>query len=81
MVRPAQQAQVSAGKHDRARAEPRAGPDKLINLKKTAEFDRLIDICSANIRARPGDNRPLMIRASAYMKKGTSHRLAELHDA
>ena len=51
--------------------ERREGPDRLINLQKTAEFDKLIEICTANIRARPDDERPLMIRASSYLKKGT----------
>ena len=50
--------------------ERRTGPDRLIYLQKTAEFDKLIEICTSNIQARPDDERPLMIRASSYMKKG-----------
>jgi hypothetical protein len=57
----------------------RNGPDELINLKKTAEFDRLIEICTANIQACPGDERPLMIRASSYMKKGAAHAQTASH--
>jgi hypothetical protein len=53
--------------------KPRTGPDQLINLKKTAEFDRLIEICSAKIASQPDDHRALMIRASSFMKKG-AHR-------
>jgi hypothetical protein len=61
----------AAGSFKEAAEKQRTGPDQLINLKKTAEFDRLIEICSVNIASKPDDHKALMIRASSFMKKGS----------
>lgn len=51
--------------------EQRPGPDKMIYLKRMADFDRLISICSSKLASNPTNVRALMIRASSYMKKRT----------
>ena len=63
-----------AGREPAAAEKLRTGPDKLINLKKTAEFDRLIEICTAKIRKQPGQEaiRAVLIRASAFTKQGVA---------
>jgi hypothetical protein len=50
--------------------QKRTGPDKLIYLKRMAEFDRLIEICTSKLQSNPANDRALMIRASSLMKKG-----------
>jgi hypothetical protein len=55
---------------DRKDDQKRTGPDKLIYLKRMAEFDRLIEICTSRLLNNPDNDRALMIRASAFMKKG-----------
>ena len=63
-----------AGREPGAAEKLRTGPDKLINLKKTAEFERLIEICTAKIRKQPGQEaiRAVLIRASAFTKQGVA---------
>lgn len=58
--------------------EQRPGPDKMIYLKRMADFDRLISICSDKLAGNPTNVRALMIRASSYMKKGTMRMVTAL---
>jgi hypothetical protein len=57
--------------HEVLADKKRTGPDRLLYLKRIAEHDRLIEICSQKLQGNPYNDKALMIRASAYLKSST----------
>jgi hypothetical protein len=49
----------------------RSVPSRVLYLKKNADYDALIQICTKKLAQAPRNIRALLIRASAYLKKGT----------
>jgi hypothetical protein len=51
-------------------AVARKVPSRVLLLKRNADYDTLIGICSRKLSQSPGNSRALLIRASAFLKKG-----------
>ena len=61
----------------------RIGPDRLLYLKRVAEHERVIEICTGKLRDDAKNTRTLKIRASALSKTGRPHpcvMTASVHD-
>lgn len=50
--------------------EARKSPNRSLYFRRSADYDRLIEVCSRKLAENPRHIRALLVRASSYLKKG-----------